>query len=252
MCAAFASAPRYDVVYDQVCYSPLDAAIAAKVFAGKVGRYVMASTIDVYRPLLGGQDSALLESSLALAAERVDLGYPWNEPKLEALSYAMGKRQAEAWFARDGSLPVVAVRIGHVLAGPEDFTGRLYHYIDLARRQAPLRYASASAACSFISSKEISAFLAWVGQQSFSGAINAACDGPLSAFELFQRVGAVLDLPVNALPATGRASAGELSPFDYAHPFMLDTSRAASLGYRFGHSDDWFDDLIRQHDLTFA
>lgn len=252
MRAAFANTAGYDIIYDQICYSPLDAAIAAKVFAGKVKRYVLASTIDVYRHLLGGQDTPFKESELELATERVDLHYPWNDPKLATQSYAMGKRQAEAWFARDGRLPLVAVRIGHVLAGPEDFTGRLFHYVDLARRGAPLRYTNAAAASSFIRSKDIAAFLAWTGMQSFKGPVNAACDGGLSAFELFQKVGAALDLPVSTLPSPHRAAAGELSPFDYAHPFQLDTGRAAELGYTFGHADDWLEDVVRQHDLAFA
>lgn len=252
MVAAFAGTKGYDIVYDQMCYNPLDAAIAAKVFTGKVKRYVVASTIDVYRHLLGGQDTPFKESDLELATERVDLHYPWNDPSIATQSYAMGKRQAEAWFARDGRLPVVAVRIGHVLAGAEDFTGRLCHYVDLARRAAPLRYTNAAAACSFVSSKEISAFMAWVGMQSFAGPVNAACDGGLSAFEIYQKVSAVLDLPVTTVPTPQRAAAGELSPFDYAHPFLLDGARAVQLGYRFGHIDDWFDDHIRQHDLAFA
>jgi nucleoside-diphosphate-sugar epimerase len=252
MRAAFAGSGGYDIIYDQMCYSPLDAAIATEVFTGKVKRYVMASTIDVYRSLLGSQQTPFCESQLDLASERIDLGYPWNTPALAAQTYAMGKRQAEAYFARESKLPLAAVRIGHVLAGPEDFTGRLAHYIDLARRHNALRYTNAAAPSSFISSREICDFLVWVGQQKFTGAVNAACDGGMSAFELFQRVGAALELPVASLPATSRAAAGELSPFDYAHPFLLDNARARSLGYSFGHSDDWVDDVIRQHDLAFA
>jgi hypothetical protein len=39
---------------------------------------------------------------------------------------------------------------------------------------------------------------------------------------------------------------------DLSAPMVLDTARAASLGYRFGHCDDWLDDTIRQHDLAFV
>jgi len=49
MLAAFADGETWDLIYDQMCYSPLDAAIAVRVFKGKVKRYVMTSTIDVYR-----------------------------------------------------------------------------------------------------------------------------------------------------------------------------------------------------------
>jgi hypothetical protein len=32
----------------------------------------------------------------------------------------------------------------------------------------------------------------------------------------------------------------------------MDTSRATGLGYRFGHSDDWLDEMILRHDLAFV
>jgi nucleoside-diphosphate-sugar epimerase len=252
MCAAFASVPGYDVVYDQMCYNPIDAAISARVFGGKVKRYIMASTIDVYRPQLGSQDAPFAESDVNVLAQPIDTRYPWHDPELACESYVMGKLQAEAYFYRDGSLPVVTVRIGHVLAGAEDFTGRLAHYVDLARQHAPLRYSNAAAASSFMSLQTISDFLLWTGAQDFTGPINAACDGALSAFDLYHRVGIALDLPVKALPMSHAAPAGELSPFDLPAHLMADTGRATQLGYRFGHSDEWLDTLIRQHDLAFV
>ena len=252
MRAAFANLPGYDIVYDQMCYSPLDAAISARVFSGKVKRYIMASTIDVYRPLLGSQDAPFAESAVNVLAQPIDTRYPWHDPELACESYVMGKLQAEAYFYRDGSLPVVTVRIGHVLAGAEDFTGRLAHYVDLVRQRAPLRYSNAAAASSFMSVQTITDFLVWTGAQDFKGPVNAACDGALSAFDLYHRVGMALDEPVKALPAKQAAPAGELSPFDFPAPLIADTSRAAQLGYRFGHSDEWLDTLIRQHDLAFV
>lgn len=252
MLTAFAGVKGYDVVYDQMCYSPLDAATAVRVFAGKAKRYIMASTIDVYRGLMGQHDTPFAETDLNVLAQPIDTQYPWHDPKLATQSYVMGKVQAEAYLCRDGSLPLVTVRIGHVLAGAEDFTGRLAHYVDLVRANAPLRYANAAAASSFLSAQAISDFLVWAGAQDFEGPVNAACDGALSAFDIYHRVGMVLDAPANALPVSQVTQAGELSPFDYSFPFMMDTSRAAGLGYRFGHNDEWLDDLIRQHDLAFV
>lgn len=252
MRAAFSRLAPFDIVYDQMCYSPLDAAISARVFGGKVQRYIMASTIDVYRPLLGSQDAPFAESAVNVLAQPIDTRYPWHDPALACESYVMGKLQAEAYFYRDGSLPVVTARIGHVLAGAEDFTGRLAHYVDLVRQRAPLRYSNAAAASSFMSIQTVADFLVWTGAQDFQGPVNAACDGALSAFDLYQRVGMALEEPVKALPARQPAAAGELSPFDFPAPLIADTSRATKLGYRFGHSDEWLDTLIRQHDLAFV
>jgi len=252
MLAAFAGIENYDIIYDQLCYSPLDAAIAVRVFAGKCKRYIVASTIEVYRGLLASQKSPFAEDDLQILAQPIDTQYPWHDPKLATQCYVMGKLQAEAYLYRDGSLPLVTVRIGHVLSGPEDFTGRLAHYVDLVRQFAPLRYANAAAASSFMSAQVTTDFLVWTGAQTFTGPVNAACDGGLSAFDLYLRVGMLLDAEVRALPVTHVVRPGELSPFDYPAPFMMDTTRAASLGYRFGHSDEWLDHLIRQHDLAFV
>lgn len=250
MRGAFAG-KRYDVVFDQMCYSPLDAAIAVRTFAGKVERYVMTSTIDVYRGVKP-RGHALRETDLPVLAQAIDTGYPWHDPKLAVQSYVAGKVQAEAYLYRDGSLPLVTARLAHVLGGPEEFTGRLAYYVDLLRCGAALPYADAAAAVSFLGTQEAAAFLDWVGAQDFSGPVNAASGGPLSAHGLFGRVARALDASARFHHVDGATAPGTLSPFDFAEPMVLDTSKALDLGYRFSHSDAWLDDVIRAHDLAFV
>jgi len=249
MRGAFAG-KRYDLVFDQMCYSPLDAAIAVRTFAGKVGRYVMTSTIDVYRGVR--HSGALAEDDLAVLAQPIDTGYPWHDPTLAVQSYVAGKIQAEAYLYRDGSLPLVTARLAHVLGGPEEFTGRLAWYVDLLRRGAPLPYANAAAKVSFLGTQQAAAFLDWAGSQDFTGPINAASGGPLSAHDLYGRVARALDAPARFRQVDGASTPGQLSPFDFAQPMVLDTARAEGLGYRFSQSDEWLDDVIRQHDLAFV
>jgi nucleoside-diphosphate-sugar epimerase len=251
MRAAFRAIDGYDLVYDQMCYSPLDAAIAARTFAGKVGRYVMTSTIDVYRHLMG-HGGAFAEDDLKVLAQPIDTRYPWHDPTLATESYVAGKLQAEAYLYRDGTLPVVTVRLAHVLGGPEDFTGRLAHYVELVRHGAALHYANAAAYGSFMQAQDAADFLVWTGARDFMGAVNAASGGPLSAYDLHHRVARVLDTEAVAQRVPGVTQAGELSPFDYPAALVLDTSRAARLGYRFGLSHEWLDDVIRQHDLAYV
>jgi nucleoside-diphosphate-sugar epimerase len=242
---------HFDVVHDQMCYSPLDAAISVRVFAGKVGRYVMTSTIDAYRPL-APHGSPFAEDALRVEAQPIDAAYPWHDPALASDSYVAGKVQAEAYLVRDGSLPLATVRLAHVLGGPEDFTGRLAHYVDLVRRRGQLAYTDAAARVSFMEASGAADFLAWAGAQDFRGPVNAADDGALSAFDLHARVAAVLDEAPRAVKVTELVRPGVLSPFDFAAPLALDTSRAKALGYRFGHTDEWIDDVIRHHDLAFV
>ena len=250
MRGAFAG-QRYDLVFDQMCYSPLDAAIAVRTFAGKVERYVMTSTIDVYRGVQP-PGRALRETDLPVLAQAIDTGYPWHDPKLAVQSYVAGKVQAEAYLYRDGSLPLVTARLAHVLGGPEEFTGRLAYYVDLLRCGAALPYANAGAVVSFLGTQEAAAFLDWAGAQDFSGPVNAASGGPLSAHGLFGRVARALDANARCHHVAGATPAGILSPFDFAEPMVLDTSKALDLGYRFSHSDAWLDDVIRAHDLAFV
>lgn len=249
MRAAFGAA-RFDVVYDQMCFSPLDAAISSRVFAGRVGRYIMTSSIDVYRNL-APQDGPFGESDLQVLAQPIDTDYPWHDPARAFESYVAGKIQAEAYLYRAGTLPVVSARLAHVLGGPDDFTGRLAHYVDLARRGAALPYTEARARVSFLAAQQAVGFLAWTGAQAFTGPVNAADAGALSALDLHQRVGRVIDAPITSRQVDG-AAPGTLSPFDFATSLTIDSSRATSLGYRFGHTDDWLDIAIGQHDLAFV
>jgi nucleoside-diphosphate-sugar epimerase len=251
MRAAFRASAGYDLVFDQMCYSPLDAAIAVRTFAGRVKRYVMTSTIDVYRGLR--RDGPFRETDLNAQAQPIDSQYPWHDPKLATQSYVSGKLQAEAYLYRDGSLPLVTARLGHVLGGSEDFTGRLAHYVDLVRSRRPLRYSNQAGAMSFMEAQEAARFLAWTGMQEFTGPVNAASAGPLSAHDLHQRVARLLEEPAHAQELEAAApQSPPLSPFDSPAPLVLDTGRAAALGYAFSHSDEWLDDVIRQHDLAFV
>lgn len=247
MAAAFSASAGYDIVHDQVCYSPLDAAISIQVFKGRVQRYVMASTIEVYDHLGGRLDRPFVEDDIDPGREPIDMDYPWHAPDLADEHYGRGKRQAEALFLRDGSLPVVSVRIAHVLAGPEDFTGRLASYVDRVLARQPLRHSPAAGESSFIDAAGIADFLAWVGAGDFLGPVNAASDGTLSAPEIHSLAAHTLHLPSGLLAATGNAGPSELSPFDYPTPYSMDTRRARSLGYRFGRCDTWLGPLILQH-----
>lgn len=249
MRAAFAAA-HFDIVYDQMCYSPLDAAISVRVFAGNVGRYIMTSTIDVYREL-APPGRPLKEDDLNVRAQPIDAAYPWHDPARAVESYVCGKIQAEAYLYRDGSLPVVTARLAHVLGGPDDFTGRLAYYVDLVRARAQLAYSHPEAAVSFMDAKEAANFLVWAGAHEFTGPVNACADGPLSAFALHARVAGALDEQARSRQAPQAAAPGALSPFDFPSPLVLDTGRATTLGYRFSHSDDWIDNVIRQHDLAY-
>lgn len=127
-------ARAFDVVVDQVCYTPVQAAIAVRAFAGRTRRYVMTSTIEVYDPATAALPAVpagtpVPEESVDPATWQVAMDLPWHDDAYLEAHYAEGKRQAEAVFAHAGSFAFTTVRSAHVLGGgAQEFTGRLAHY----------------------------------------------------------------------------------------------------------------------------
>ncbi|MBW5486369.1 NAD-dependent epimerase/dehydratase family protein [Streptomyces bambusae] len=227
----------FDVVVDQVCYTPRQAAVAARVLAGRTGRYVMTSTVEVYEH----QDAAaaVTEAAVDPRAVAVDLGLPWTDPEFAAAHYGEGKRQAEAVLAAAPGLPYVAVRVAHVIGGADDFTGRVTHYADRLRAGEPVAVTVPNHPATYVHVDEIAAFLHWVTGQEFTGPVNAASHGPLTTADIVDAVaGALPGGPYRAryTPAGPQEAA---SPFSFARSYGMDNSRAEELGFRFSRTGDW-------------
>ncbi|MFF7737819.1 NAD-dependent epimerase/dehydratase family protein [Streptomyces sp. NPDC007984] len=233
---AGALGPRvFDVVVDQVCYTPRQAAIARRVFSGRTRRYVMTSTVEVYEY----EDSPALvrEEAVDPATVTVDLELPWDDPAFLEAHYGEGKRQAEAVFAAGGAaLPYTAVRVAHVLGGDDDFTGRLAHYAERIRTGEPIAVPAVNRPATYVYVEEVARFLAWAAGEDFTGAVNAASSGALSTEELCAAV-------VAHVPG-GRAEfrpveVGGVSPFSFRRSYGMDNGRAAGLGFTFGEARQW-------------
>lgn len=234
----------FDAVIDQVCYTPRQAAVARRVLAGRTGRYVMTSTMEVYDPATlpgpaanGG--TAVTEDSLDLA--RTPLTAPHADP---AYAYAEGKRQAEAVFLREPAFPFVSVRTAHVLGGGrEEFTGRLAHYVERIAAGTPVDVHKAPYATSFIHHREIADLLYWAAAQSFTGPVNAASHGALDVTGLCELVAGRLGRrPRYRVVEEGAAA----SPFSFDRAYAMDNGRAAALGFGFGRVAEWLPGAIAE------
>nr|WSX53497.1 reductase [Streptomyces sp. NBC_00974] len=206
----------FDVVFDQVCYTPRQAQLARRVLAGRTGRYVMTSTMEVYDPA---------------------------PPTPEALDYAEGKRQAEAVLGRESAFGVVAVRSAHVLGGGRaEFTGRLEHYAERIGAGTPVAVHETPYPTSFIHHQEIARFLHWAGEQDFTGPVNAASHGELDVLGLGAAVGERLGRA--PLYRTVGPGADDASPFSFDRAYAMDNGRAAALGFDFGRLADWLPEAV--------
>ena len=230
----------FDVVVDQVCYTPRQAEIARRVFAGRTGRYVMTSTVEVY----GYEDSAVpvAESALDLAAVTVDTGLAWEDPEFREEHYGEGKRQAEAVFAAGSPFAWTSVRVAHVLGGADDFTGRVEHYARRVRAGEPIRVPARNRPATYVYVEEIAAFLAWTVEAEFTGPVNAHSHGPLTTADIC----AEIEKQVGGRTVFREVEVGEVSPFSFARSYGMDNSRATALGYSFSHSGEWLSRAVSE------
>ncbi|GAA2289197.1 NAD-dependent epimerase/dehydratase family protein [Streptomyces hawaiiensis] len=224
----------FDVVVDQVCYTPRQAAIARRVLTGRTRRYVMTSTVEVYEY----EDSPALvrEEAVDPSTVTVDLDLPWGDPAFLEAHYGEGKRQAEAVLSAGPEFAFTVVRVAHVLGGGDDFTGRLAHYAERIRTGEPIAVPAVNRPATYAYVEEIARFLAWAAGEDFTGPVNAASCGVLSTEELCAAVAA--HVPGGRVEFRA-VEVGEVSPFSFRRSYGMDNARAARLGFTFGEARQW-------------
>ncbi|MFI6015018.1 NAD-dependent epimerase/dehydratase family protein [Streptomyces sp. NPDC051243] len=234
-------ARTFDVVVDQVCYTPRQARIARRVFAGRTRRYVLTSTVEVYEY----EDSVapVRESDVDPLSVAVNLELPWDDPEFLENHYGEGKRQAEAVLAADPAFPYTAVRVAHVLGGDDDFTGRMAHYASRIRAGEPIAVPMVNHPATYIHVEEIADFLFWAVGQDFTGPVNAASHGLLTTEELCAEIAAHIP---HGRTVFGRVEVGEVSPFAFTRAYGMDNSRATRLGFRFTHTRQWLPKAVAE------
>ncbi|MFD5815941.1 NAD-dependent epimerase/dehydratase family protein [Streptomyces sp. NPDC127038] len=239
----------FDVVVDQVCYTPVQAAIACRAFAGRTRRYVMTSTIEVYDPATTPLLSAM--PAVPVAEETVDpatwpaaMDLPWHDDAYREAHYAEGKRQAEAVLTREGPFAFAAVRSAHVLGGgAREFTGRLAHYTDRLTRGEEIAVHAHPLPTVFVHYEELAHLLLWASAQDFTGPLNACSDDPLDVHDLT----AVIAAQVGRTPVHRTVPAGtQASPFSFDRPYAMSNARAKELGWAFSRTGDWLPGAVAE------
>ncbi|WP_328535275.1 NAD-dependent epimerase/dehydratase family protein [Streptomyces sp. NBC_00344] len=239
----------FDVVVDQVCYTPVQAAIAARVFDGRTRRYVMTSTIEVYDPATAALQTVpagtpVPEEIVDPAAWLVAMDLPWHDDAYLEAHYAEGKRQAEAVFTRAGSFAFSSVRSAHVLGGgAQEFTGRLAHYAAHIARGGAITVHTRALPTVFIHYEELADLLLWATTADFTGPINACSDGPLDVHDLAEIIAA----QAGREPVYRTVPAGEeASPFSFDRHYAMSNARAKELGFSFSRATEWLPGAVAE------
>lgn len=110
----------WDFAVDNICFGPAEARLAARLFAGRVGRWVFTSTASVYHAFRAEPPADFPERWAGSAASR-------GAKPLRAYPYGVGKWRAESEFRAAftrSAFPAVTLRFPMVV-GPGDPKQRL-------------------------------------------------------------------------------------------------------------------------------
>ncbi|WP_283746726.1 NAD-dependent epimerase/dehydratase family protein [Bacillus cereus] len=206
----------YDIVYDNLCYSPNAAKIICKVLRGRVKKYVMTSSMAVYEPALNLQEEEFNPYEYSIT-----YGDRGN------FTYSEGKKLAEAVLFQHATFPVVAVRFP-VVIGENDYTKRLQFYVEYVMKQESIFVDHVDGKLSFIHEKEAGEFLAWCGMENIEGPINACSNGVISMEEVIRFI------EDNSGTKALIQEAGEnIAPYNEIINCTLHNRKARELGFPF-------------------
>ncbi|GEL08741.1 NAD-dependent epimerase/dehydratase family protein [Salisediminibacterium halotolerans] len=224
---------EWDVIYDQIGFSPDDMTDVCEIFSGRTGRFIFTSSLSVY-PFKGN------------AAKKEEDFDPYNlqvgAGRKDNFSYAEGKRQAEAALLQTADFPAVAVRPPIVL-GETDYTERLHFHVRETMNQQPAGIDYPDNHLSFIHSEDLASFLLWAGDQAFTGPVNASSPDHFSLQEMMTIIGEKTGESPTIEPAKRTLKP---SPMNFPVSYYQDVSLAESYGYQFKRLREWFPALVKR------
>lgn len=220
----------YDIIYDNICYSPNEAKAFCDIFNGKMGKLVFTSTLSTY----AADGNAKSEADFDPYTYSIQMG------DTEAFTYSEGKRQAEAVFFKYATSPVVAVRFPIVM-GIDDYTKRLHFHVKHVVNEEAIGFLNMDAEMSFILAEEAGQFLKWAGLTDVEGPFNATAQGTVSLKDLM----ALVEKATSKQAKIVLVENDEIrSPYAVPASWYMTTEKAEQAGFVFSKLNDWLPGLI--------
>jgi nucleoside-diphosphate-sugar epimerase len=216
----------YDVVIDKIAYCSNDIKRILDVISCK--KYVQMSSTAVYEPLHINTSENEFNGN---AGEIL-----WCER--EDVSYSVGKQNAERAICQFyDNQKWIAIRYPYVI-GEDDYTKRLYFYVEHVVKEIPMYIDNIDVQMSFINSKEAGTFLAYIIETDFEGAINGANKGTISIAEIIDYVEKKSGKKAILRPD------GDVAPYNETPQYSIDISLAEKTGYIFSDIHSWMGKLL--------
>lgn len=224
---------KWDVVFDQTCYSPQEALDTLKALEGKVQKYVFTSSQAVYDFGTNHREENFqpLEYQPTLKSRREYPGY---------VGYQEAKRAAEAVLFKEAQIPVVAVRFP-IIVGKDDYTNRLKFHVDHVKEGKAMFIECPDMRYSFIDSAEAANFLFQIAKLDFQGPINPGSAGDISLRELVT----FIEKQIHTKAILQHD--GAPSPYNLPGSWSVNTIRANSLGFEFTSIEQLLNQLITHY-----
>ncbi|WP_332646505.1 NAD-dependent epimerase/dehydratase family protein [Lysinibacillus sp. 54212] len=221
----------FDLVYDNICYSPNEAKVLCDIFNGKINKLVFTSTLSTYE----ADGVSKSEGDFDPYSHEIRIG------NTEDFTYGEGKRQAEAVFFKYAKFPVVAVRFPIVM-GLDDYTKRLHFHVERIVKGEPIGFVNLDARMSFILAEEAADFLLWAGANDIEGPFNATANGTISIKELITMIEATAEQQAK-IAVVGNDEIR--SPYAVPASWFMTTEKAQKAGFQFSNLDDWLPGLVK-------
>ena len=219
----------FDIVYDNICYSPDEAKAFCNIFNGKIGKLVFTSTLSTYV----ANGTPHIEEDFNPYTYDIQLGDRF------AFTYGEGKRQAEAVFFKYAKFPVVAVRFPIVM-GEDDYTKRLHFHVEHILQEIPMGFVNMNAEMGFILASEAAAFLYFAGMKNIEGPYNATAHGTISLNNLIQ----LIEKKTGKQAKVSLLDNADRSPYAIPNSWYMLTNKAEQAGFKFSNLNSWLEPLV--------
>ena len=223
---AMISDTHYDVIIDKIAYCSND--VRKLLDNADCDKYIYMSSTAVYDPLHPDtkEDDFDGNSGELIWCDRPDFSYDVVKRHAE---YALWQKYSDKKF--------VAVRYPFVI-GKDDYTKRLYFYVEHVLKQMPMKIDNLDNKMSFIRSDEAGKFISFLVDKDFTGAVNGCSHGTVSIRE-------ILDYLKNEIGMSAVLSEdGDPAPYNGTPEYSINTDKAESLGFKFTDINDWIFGLI--------
>ncbi|WP_418302259.1 NAD-dependent epimerase/dehydratase family protein [Lysinibacillus fusiformis] len=222
----------WDIVYDNICYSPNEAHTICELLKGKTKKLVFTSTLSTYE----------VDGKMKKEEDFDPYHYQILMGDRDEFSYGEGKRQAEAVLFKEASFPVVAVRFPIVM-GEHDYTRRLHFHVERILHDQPISLPNIDAQMSYITDEEAAEFLYFAGVTPIEGPYNATASGAISLKELL----ALIEEESGKRAKISLVGGDEESQSPYGVPadWYMTNAKAEKAGFTFSQLHEWLPKLVK-------